>query len=750
VTTFDARLLGDRKSLVHFVAIDGIARVFRERPVDTSLVLGAGRPESDGLFDISEGGEDLDYNAMSVIGGSLSFSVTQKSDTSVLVDIFRPRARRQTWLTADISSIATALTVESTAGLANGQDIYLGDETITIGTVATGTSLTGCTRARYGSRAQAHKSSSTLLGASVYTVPPAWVGRRVRLYAAMVDASGGTTAARTKLLGVYPIESNPVWETRRTLAIRCGPLIDELLSAPLYQGFDDVGGGRVLSYETDPDNKIIEVEDAAQFAPGLIQTYALAKLRGGYGLLSRVMAIDTILTPQTVRVAGQDMLDPPGGVLGGVTTNVSAGFARFDDAEKVRHVAVVSGMTGTWPLWLLHSRLGDAANGPYDKLPGTERAVLEGKDRRMGAGIHQDDVDQNSFTSLTGRWAVFPLMAAIDARAVLREACLALEAFVYVSDGKLRLGRLGDSGTAPTLTLGASTRVARVLPTSWVDEDSIYPRVKWSANYDPALDDFLLEHVTVDGDLIQRYTKREKTKSIETRALGVDTDGLLAPTAQRFARPFPMSLAELDQTARAFQVRGGRGRLMIEALFTIGASVARIGDVVTLDFDANDCDGGTVRGRNARVVGRHPDRRSGTCRLTFDVFDPTFRIAPSCTIVARSTVTLANDTLELSTTAPDAAGASPQDDFHDGQTVRIWDVSAGTSAVATIAARLSAPPRLRFTAAAPAIEANRDWLTWDTLGTSAGTTPNGDDESDWVYFVPNNSVMAEGPIRRWS
>jgi hypothetical protein len=132
------------------------------------------------------------------------------------------------------------------------------------------------------------------------------------------------------------------------------------------------------------------------------------------------------------------------------------------------------------------------------------------------------------------------------------------------------------------------------------------------------------------------------------------------------------------------------------------------------------------------------------------VFEAVYRVAPSSIIAAVSTTDSANDTIELSTSDPDHASTSPQDDFHVGQLVRIWDMSAAAYEDAEIASILSGPPRLVFTGSlALTVETGRDWVTWGPLGTSDGTTANGDDESDWLYQMANDGVAAEGATRRW-
>ena len=747
--TFDARVVGTRKKLWLWITIQGVERVFKQNSTMACAdVLGGSRPESAVLLDIDEGGEDLDFAKRIVVGGGLSFKLKQPFGTTILEDIYRPRARSFSWVTSDTVPAATALALQSTSGLSANDLIYIGQETIRVGTVASGTSLTGCTRELYGSRADTYLASSTSLGAAVYLAPPSLVGRRVTLYGSLVLDDGSTTSALTKTIGTFVIEQNPEWIDEHTLDVRCGPLMDLYRRAPQYQGIREVQAGAIGHSATDTEALAVEVADATAFTiPATFPTYALLT-REGRGTIARLLAADNVSTPNLIDVYPEDMLEPSGlrftanGTLSDATTS--------QDIERARHIAIVSGMTGTWALWLLLSRYGDGTNGAYDVLPGVQRTAIEGEEFRFGAGLSEDDVDDAAISDASGYWVTFPLMRQCEVGDVLAELTLQTNTFAYVTAaGLLSVSALGDNRAASVLTLDSSYCIANETARVSVDEESIAPRLVWRADYDPNTDEYILEHVSVDMELVQRYPQREEPLEIESRGIGVDVS-THSGGRQQLRRPFPLTMLELNQLARSYQSRGGRGRLIIRRKFKIAAAIARVGDVVTISFSAKDGQGGDVLGSSARVIGRRPSHSEGWCELTFEVFEPVYRFAPSAVIVARSTVSIANDTYELSTTAPDAAGSSPQNDFFVGQVVRIWDVSAGTSTTATVAALLSGPPRLRFTAAVAAPEANRDWLTWNTLSAADGPSSNGDDSNDWAYFMPDTGTAGNGNTRRWS
>ena len=109
---------------------------------------------------------------------------------------FAQRPSIVTYLNANLTSAGTALTVLSTSGMSNGDVIHVGRESILIGTVASGTSLTGCTRAYWneGVPAFAHYTADgdLLRMPEVTNRPDSIEGRRVFLY--MYDGSMSPTS----------------------------------------------------------------------------------------------------------------------------------------------------------------------------------------------------------------------------------------------------------------------------------------------------------------------------------------------------------------------------------------------------------------------------------------------------------------------------------------------------------------------------------------------------------------------------
>src|SRR5574341_1139845 len=112
-------------------------------------------------------------------GASVTFFETKAEDLSQ-VFFYRPSLER--YLTANAAAADTALTLQSTDGIAANDVIHIGTEALKVGTVASPTSLTGCTRSYWGTTAQKHWAGGELPVRLVANRPTKIRGRRVRVY----------------------------------------------------------------------------------------------------------------------------------------------------------------------------------------------------------------------------------------------------------------------------------------------------------------------------------------------------------------------------------------------------------------------------------------------------------------------------------------------------------------------------------------------------------------------------------------
>lgn len=761
--TFEAAIARSRKRFGFFIQIAGIPRVWKTHAgIDASTILGETYAESTGISAnlFSHGEETLDYAERCVKGGGLNFTIVEKRGTTVVRDLVQPRKRRSTYVASlinfgDVDGVFGDTAFASAPGV-----FYVGSETIKYTSVDSSTELSGFTRGAYGSREDSHEAATSLDGEAVYTVPPSWRGRRVQLWMVAIDVDGISIASEAKKIGTYSLDGAPKLRGLRNWIVSCSPLSDEYARAKLYSGLKEVKV-QTQTVPRDPsepgDSYLVALDDneteAEQFTTGTFPTFVLLKI----GDNSDPHALGAAKRSAAMLLRNE-------GVVGGSVLGVREPFLMtpaFGPGElaglavdSLRHVAIIGGTGTSQPiLTLLHSKHGDGTNGVYDRLPGFTRAGMEKRSWRMGAALDEDDVDQESFDITSENWT-FPLFKETEAQDVLRDWCWGADAFWYVNENQqLAAKRLTNDGADTVLTIDRSMLSSTDGVGVDVDEESIHPSVQFLVNYDPLEDRYIVNSTSVDGELRKRFPARDETFVVESKGITVNEQTVYGDLGFHYAFPGQMTQPELETYARRFQKNGGRGRLLIRVTCRISSIVARVGDTVDVELpDYPDLAGGVLTGRVARIVGRTPHLADGTVTFTLDVLERLFLVAPSAVIVARSTVSVANDTYELLTTDPAASGATPQNDFVVGCKVRIWDVSAGTSTTATVAQILTAPPRLRFTAAVAAPEANRDWLTWDTLGqnTAAGAAANGHDEDDLLFMMPNDPTAPNaGEERRW-
>lgn len=750
--TFAAMLAGRRKRISYWFTIEGIETIFKEEDtIDGTGILGG--PTRAELVciereSIKESAAYLDRSIFGVRGGAFSVSLVERYGSTALRDLIQPRQRPTCYLTtSNLSTSATTLGVNDSSLLsASSGTIYLGRETITYASRPTGTSIAGCTRAMYGSTAQKQKGS-TNYGPSIYEVPPSWRGRRLTLYGTFLDENGVSTASNTSILGVFVLDATPSFSEGKW-SISCSSLADEFASKKLYVGVADVKGHTVRAGDnTADDDYRIYVDDAAKFKPADsgFPSYAMVKMAGGLMFFGKIDEYDNgtpgsefidVILDWTIRLTNRVER-----INSKLITNNDEG------AESVRHVCTVGGSSPDPLMWLLVSVAGDGTYGGYDVLPGVERGNFQTYTWRMGAGIAAADIDVDSFDITSGLWW-YILDDAVTVGDVLKDWCLSAEAFWYVSrTGKLTAARMADVLGAGATTIDSSALDESRPVTVEYLEDEIKPMIRIECNYSPIGKRYLVKDTTSDGEMSQRYPNNDETYVIQSKSIGIDVQVHEYPL--EFCRPVTMSRVELESKVRRMQKADGRGRLVVKCRTRFSLLSSYIGNLVELDLDVPDLEGGTLQGRTGRIMSRMPDYQAGTVDLEIEVMDTVFVFAPSATVTAVSTTSIANDTVTLSTTEPDVASTSPTQGFYVGQILRLWDVSAGSSQLLTIAA-LPTASSIRFTAGVTgAVETGVDWLTWGTLGTStAGAPASGYEEAQLAFFMGTGGPAA-GEVRRW-
>ena len=125
--------------------------------------------------------------------GKCSVEILDKHGVSTttrdLTDLISRQARlegnvagTETNLTAALTKTATTINVASTTGIVAGDVIHISQEAILVGTVASGTQFTGCTRAYLLTDAAAHENA-----VRVYTYLPSVVGRKFWIFKGYQD-----------------------------------------------------------------------------------------------------------------------------------------------------------------------------------------------------------------------------------------------------------------------------------------------------------------------------------------------------------------------------------------------------------------------------------------------------------------------------------------------------------------------------------------------------------------------------------
>lgn len=137
-------------------------------------------------------GEKIDIARATVDGGSFDAKIADISGIPTLQ--FEQRPTKQTWMTANLSTTGTSMTVASSAGWVSGDMVYVGTETMKVdGSPPDSTHLNlvaaGTRTAQWDSIAQAHYATSGVSGGAlpplpiVTNRPLTMQGRRCKLFA---------------------------------------------------------------------------------------------------------------------------------------------------------------------------------------------------------------------------------------------------------------------------------------------------------------------------------------------------------------------------------------------------------------------------------------------------------------------------------------------------------------------------------------------------------------------------------------
>lgn len=728
---------GKYRNLRLVVLVDGVNVAFSEQSASVPPTVTA-RTNSKTIVKVEQGETRMDLQRRREVGGSLTVTLLDDSSHS-LRSLFRPRVRRSTWITSTITASSATINVNSSTGLTS--PVYIDGETVAFsGTTAT--SLTGCSRGSYSSEAVPHLGG-TSAGAGVYQYAPTWAGRRVQLVGYFVDEHGQVDAADAEqVLGTFHLEEAPAYLGNDTWELRCGELAEQYARIKVGVGIEDCS-----FYPPTRDSNGDYVFNVAE---------------------AKDYLFPSISTPSTwVRIEtpdGERFIAPIASVAGGsvtvmATALTSRGRARLHilretagETWKLRPVTILNGeMPAIQMLQLLASRLGDAANGAYDVLPGTQRTAFHGPEFRMGAGILAAQIDASSFTTAAAfgvPWS-FVLDEEMPLGDVLADFCLAINGIWYVNaDGTIAVMSMSDAEDAVALAITDGNSIGET--TVSYDEENIYPRVSLRCNYDPVVGDFTTTMNISDTELQARYPLRQDALVLESRSIRINEQGMPLVVSPALSLP-GIDLESARDVLRRVQMGNGRGRIITRHVCTADAWLTFHGDIVTVtDSAAPDLDGSTMSSFRGRVIGRRPDYDAGTIDLVVESQDPVYRIAPAALVSSLGGAWPGTPRINLSTTAYENASASPENMFAVGWSVWVFDISANTYEERTVAS--SGANYITLDSATTFTPVAGDFVTVpeQTGAPSSPSSTDGYAKTDFTYQMPDNEHDANVDfVTRW-
>lgn len=702
------------------VRIEGVPIVLVERSIPASVATAlSGYTQFVGITRVEEGEATLDLEDRRELGATLDVEVLDDAATT-LAALFAVNTRRRTWVTATAAAVATTLTLQSTSGMVNGQTIYINSETVVIGTVASSTSLTGCTRGANGSTALALNGTATN-GDSVYLVPPSWVGRRAYLYGYTLTANGG---GKEQLLGVFTLDEPPRHTGDNLWSLRFASVAQEIYDRALGVGLRQA---KVTAATTWP---IIGTRQAATYTVDDSSAFRLGSSFPTYVLIENEEWASSGDWQRAYAIAELQGVALPPGAQTVTVWNDGTPWAPNEAwhvvAQTLRPIAFIGG----GPQALLYVLLSNEGQGAkiYDRLPGRLSTDVYSTGWRFGAALTTAEVDTTAFVAVQeSRTSMIIIDGEMTVSDLLREWCLLNGTATRITfDGKLAPFSLATPRTTSTTTIGINSIVPDSRVEVVADESGLFPLGTAKAGYSPFSREFGVELNLIDAALFKRYPRVQNKRQLEFRSIGCNEAANLDPGAPPFRHPASMSPGEVGALS-ADIMRGDNGlaRRIVSLTLTMAHLDLRIGDVVQISsalpdgFSAlPDMRGGTLANKLCRVIGRRPRYDAGRVDVKLLILDPLQVVSPAAVISSVSSSVFLN----LATTGDEVSGGSPGNDFIVGAAVRIYDVSGGAYHSTTIVSAASTTQIEIASAPAFAIQNGVDYVVVDQAASTVGGT----------------------------
>ena len=733
-TTFATRLTANAgREMRLALVIQGIPLVFQQGrgTLVNGVVALAGYGDGTlhsrhfGLCKVEQSSKELDMQQRRMIGGSLTAELLD-DDAGTLQTLFTPRKRRRAFLRADIDSTDTSITVADVlneiadpATFPFGVGVlYMGGETIAYDGRTAPFIIDVSIRGAFGSSAVPHFGASEQ-GAGIFTTPPSWIGRRVKLIGYFERDDGTTDAALAQVLDTFSLEEAPKYLGNGSWSLQCSHLSDEYATRKVGVGVNDfsVNDASVVS-----GNLALKSLALHRWTQGDVKTQALIESEVESENRTYIEVFDIISA--TSLTATTDF-------VGRVPRSVM-GIVRLD-VQRAKHIAVLDGFSftpGERMLHMLASKVGDGVNGTYDTLGGYNRVRFGGFEFHFGACIDEGDLDTAAFLDVGGGGTFSNVIDGERAVSeVLFDFCVQLECFWYAdNNGRLTVKRLAEDQVTPAIVIDSNVITGE--PEVTYEEEAVSPRVSLKCNYDPVSGDFEATVNVVDVDLAARYPARTDTLELESRSIVVEPialgdTGTLPRTA--------VSLAGVEVTLRRIQVANGRGRVLVRFSALLDLIALDLGQVVTLTTAVPNLETGGNVSQSGRVVLIGPRIEEGEVDVVVELLDRAFVIAPACVIASR-----AGAVLTLQTTGPECASTSPGNMFAASiNSVAVWDISANVFEVLDIVARSATT--LTLSAAPTFAHGAGDFVTVQSQDAGqTGVNTTGQVPLDFLYQMPDS------------
>lgn len=681
---------------------------------------------------ISGGELTLDRETHIVSGMGINWTCLANSDALTL---FRRRGGDEDLLGGGISSTATSLTTDSgTSPYASNEVVYIGRETLLIGTDGGSGSYTSASRAQYGSYAVEHDADERMSN-----VPLFWYTRECTLVAVNLDT------ATEKELWWGSLSSEPVFRSG-VIEFTATDRMASILKRPLMSGFREI---EPSSTDLSSTNQIVlnlhNATDEYEFALGSYGGFLRVEAEGRVSIYrfgaANIGSSLISLSPNEQYIPNPD--DSPASFNVG-NRIVNAGIFKDNPSTKVRQVAYFRGHVGRAVAVALTSRIGNETNGAWDILPGRRvnetGAVEKYYQRKVGAGVPVALVDIATLQSMFAGtqhdeyWFDEPM----EALAFLRAVAWRTGGYFYINDsGQFSWKEYAPYTVAAALTSYTATSEWIVSDAvCWDDETSAPSSAVIEANYDPFARKFQRRIELRWAEDSHIYGDRFGSVKYEARGMSIGAGTTASYTEAE---------AYLDRVRARRRYAGRRVSYILP--WTLHATMVPGYRFRLTDSRLPDGEGGTgITARPYEVVSYRPDYGAGTVTIEADELPQGWLIAPCAEVTSWS-----SPTLTLSTTGSYGSGrlsddASPGLDFPDGCTIRIYDRSATPpfsssttlTVTATAATTLSTSGTPSFTPAAG------DMIFIDDSADTGNTNDVTADVQNFAYGADSSYLIGTG------